>query len=217
MPDKDTPDNSATDIAKKSSAITADANKAGKGGSSCLAGKLLVAMPNMDDDSFKNATIFLCAHDEKGAMGLIVNDKMPNIDFEQLLLKLKIEHGDHKSIKIPVLRGGPLDSSRGFVLHSKDFNRKDTINVDERCSVTGTMDALKAIADGSGPNEAIFMLGYSSWDAGQLEEELRDNSWIIVDADKDIIFNTTPDKVWRKAMSKIGVNPDMISSVTGNA
>jgi|TARA_R110002126_G_scaffold13118_7_gene57208 putative transcriptional regulator len=211
------PDNDTINITEKASTTAPDTSKVVKGGSSYLAGKLLVAMPNIDDDSFKNATIFMCAHDEKGAMGLIVNDKMPNIDFEQLLLKLKIEHGDHKSIKIPVLRGGPLDSSRGFVLHSKDFNRKDTINVDERFSVTGTMDALKAIADGSGPNEAIFMLGYSSWDAGQLEEELRDNSWIIVDADKDIIFNTTPDKVWRKAMSKIGVNPDMISNVTGNA
>lgn len=188
-----------------------------KKNSSYLAGKLLVAMPNMDDDSFKNATIFLCAHDEKGAMGLIVNDKMPNIDFEQLLLKLKIDRSEGRSVTIPVLRGGPLDSSRGFVLHGKDFNRKDTIDVDEKFSVTGTMDALKAIADGSGPNEAIFMLGYSSWEAGQLEEELKENSWIIVDADDDIIFNTTPDKVWRKAMSKIGVNPDMISHVTGHA
>ncbi|MAH06520.1 MAG: YqgE/AlgH family protein [Pseudomonadota bacterium] len=185
--------------------------------SSYLAGKLLVAMPSMDDDNFKQATIFLCAHDEKGAMGLIVNDKMPNIDFEQLLIKLKIERGDGRSVKMPVLRGGPLDSSRGFVLHSKDFNRKDTIDVNDRFSVTGTMDALKAIADGTGPNDAIFMLGYSSWGAGQLETELKENSWIIVDADSDIIFNTTPDKVWRKALSKIGVNPDMISNVTGNA
>jgi len=217
MPEIEMPENDTTNTEQKSGKANLEMNKPRKSGSACLAGKLLVAMPNIDDDSFKNATIFMCAHDDKGAMGLIVNDKMPNIDFEQLLLKLKIEHGDHKSIKIPVLRGGPLDSSRGFVLHSKDFNRKDTINVDERFSVTGTMDALKAIADGTGPNEAIFMLGYSSWDAGQLEEELRDNSWIIVDADKDIIFNTTPDKVWRKAMSKIGVNPDMLSNVTGNA
>ncbi|MEE3322396.1 MAG: YqgE/AlgH family protein, partial [Pseudomonadota bacterium] len=96
-------------------------------------------------------------------------------------------------------------------------NRKDTIDVNDRFSVTGTMDALKAIADGTGPNDAIFMLGYSSWGAGQLETELKENSWIIVDADSDIIFNTTPDKVWRKALSKIGVNPDMISNVTGNA
>ena len=143
--------------------------------SSYLAGKLLVAMPSMDDDNFKQATIFLCAHDEKGAMGLIVNDKMPNIDFEQLLIKLKIERGDGRSVKMPVLRGGPLDSSRGFVLHSKDFNRKDTIDVNDRFSVTGTMDALKAIADGTGPNDAIFMLGYSSWGAGQLETELKDS------------------------------------------
>ena len=185
--------------------------------SSYLAGKLLVAMPGMDDDNFKNAAIFLCAHDDKGAMGLIVNDKMPNIDFEQLLLKLKIDRSEGRSIKIPVLRGGPLDASRGFVLHGKDFNRKDTIDVDERFSVTGTMDALKAIANGTGPDEAIFTLGYSGWDAGQLEEELKENSWIIVDADDDILFNTTPDKVWRKALSKIGVNPDMISSVSGNA
>ena len=185
--------------------------------SSFLAGKLLVAMPSNSDDNFKNATIFLCAHDEKGAMGLVVNDKMPNIDFEQLLIKLKIDHGDGRTVKMPVLRGGPLDSSRGFVLHSKDFSRKDTIHVDERFSVTGTVDALKAIADGTGPNDAIFMLGYSSWGAGQLEEELKENNWIIVDADSEIIFNTTPDKVWRKALSKIGINPDMISSVTGNA
>ncbi len=185
--------------------------------SSFLAGKLLVAMPSNNDDNFKNATIFLCAHDEKGAMGLVVNDKMPNIDFEQLLIKLKIDHGDGRTVRMPVLRGGPLDSSRGFVLHSKDFSRKDTIHVDERFSVTGTVDALKAIADGTGPNDAIFMLGYSSWGAGQLEEELKENNWIIVDADSEIIFNTTPDKVWRKALSKIGINPDMISSVTGNA
>ena len=185
--------------------------------SSFLAGKLLVAMPSNNDDNFKNATIFLCAHDEKGAMGLVVNDKMPNIDFEQLLIKLKIDHGDGRTVRMPVLRGGPLDSSRGFVLHSKDLIRKDTIHVDERFSVTGTVDALKAIADGTGPNDAIFMLGYSSWGAGQLEEELKENNWIIVDADSEIIFNTTPDKVWRKALSKIGINPDMISSVTGNA
>lgn len=182
-----------------------------------LAGKLLVAMPSIDDENFRNATIFMCAHDEKGAMGLIVNDQMPNIDFEQLLIKLKIDHGDGRTVKMPVLRGGPLDSSRGFVLHSKDFNRKDTIDVNDKYSVTGTMDALKAIAEGSGPDDAIFMLGYSGWEPGQLEEELKENSWIIVDPDDEIIFNTTPDKVWRKALSKIGVNPDMISSTTGNA
>ena len=159
----------------------------------------------------------MCTHDEKGAMGLIVNEKMPNIDFDQLLSKLKIEQKDELDITVPVLRGGPLDASRGFVLHGHDFSRKDTIHVDERFGVTCTIDALKAIAGGTGPQDAILMLGYSGWDAGQLEEELKENSWIIVEADRDILFNTQPADVWRKALSKIGVNPDMVSHTIGHA
>ena len=215
MPDNKKPQSDTAKTEHKANQADLEISKPSKSGTACLAGKLLVAMPNMDDESFKNATIFMCAHDEKGAMGLIVNDKMPNIDFEQLLLKLKIEHGDHKSIKIPVLRGGPLDSSRGFVLHSKDFNRKDTINVDERFSVTGTMDALKAIADGSGPNEAIFMLGYSSWDAGQLEEELRQNMWIHVPASLDMIFTDDINSIWEKALGYCGFNASNLSPQSG--
>ena len=182
-----------------------------------LVGKLLVAMPGMSDEQFEKSAIFMCTHDEKGAMGLIVNENIPNIDFDQLLSKLKIEQKDEVHITVPVLRGGPLDESRGFVLHGHDFKRKDTIHVDDRFGVTCTIDALKAIAGGTGPHDAILMLGYSGWDAGQLEEELKENSWIIVEADRDILFNTKPADVWRKALAKIGVNPDMVSHTAGHA
>ena len=199
-------------------AITGHSGESEVISSGYLAGKLLLAMPMMGDPRFHRAVIFLCAHDEKGAMGLVVNHTLSGVDFSQLLDQLKIISNiqvDLKNLSIPIMSGGPVEGSRGFLLHSSEFRQADTITINPSFSVTGTLDALKAIAKGEGPAHMLFILGYAGWGAGQLEKELQDNSWLVVDPDPDIIFATSPEKKWDVAIQKLGVNPAMLSGVAG--
>lgn len=183
-----------------------------------LAGKLLLAMPVMGDPRFHRAVIFLCAHDVNGAMGLVVNHTLPGVQFKQLLDQLKIASNieiDLRNFTIPILSGGPVEGSRGFLLHSSEFRQSDTITIDPSFSVTGTIDALKAVAKGEGPEQMLFILGYAGWGAGQLEKELQDNAWLVADPDPDIIFKAQPEQKWERAVQKLGVNPAMLSSAAG--
>jgi putative transcriptional regulator len=187
---------------------------------SYLAGKLLLAMPGMGDPRFYRAVIFLCAHDENGAMGLIINHKVPGTEIRQLLGQMKIPSTievDMRGVSHPIMSGGPVEGARGFLLHSAEFKQSDTIPINDVCSVTGTIEALKDVILGKGPEEVLFILGYAGWGAGQLEQEIQENAWLVADPDPDIIFRADPDAKWDLAVQKLGVNPAMLSGAAGRA
>ena len=181
-----------------------------------LAGKLLVAMPQMDDPRFHKAVIFLCAHDANGAMGLVINHTLPGLELSELLAQLRIEgqvHGDD----VPVMSGGPVETARGFILHKGQFRKVDSLEIKGDIYVTGTVEALKAVAQGQGPEKMLFILGYSGWTAGQLDAEMKQNSWLVADADPEVIFSAEPEDRWDRAIKKIGIDPNMLSGDTGRA
>lgn len=180
-----------------------------------LTGKLLIAMPSLGDKRFHRAVIFICAHDEGGAMGLVINHDLPGVDFSDLAEQLKID-SDIK-INLPVMYGGPVESARGFLLHSGDFTCADTMQINNSYGVTGTLDALKDIALGNGPENIMFVLGYSGWEAGQLEGELIQNAWLVAESDENIIFASDNKTKWVKAVGKLGIDPAMLSSEIGSA
>lgn len=185
-----------------------------------LTGKLLLAMPNMGDPRFHRAVIFVCAHDEQGAMGLVINHIMPSIEFNDLVKQLKVESDikvNFEALDLEVMYGGPVESARGFLLHSGDFSRDDTMRVDGSYGVTGTVDALKDVASGKGPNDLLFMLGYAGWDAGQLDIEIQESAWLVVDPDQDLIFGSDPSDKWTRGINKLGIDPAMLSGLSGNA
>jgi putative transcriptional regulator len=184
-----------------------------------LDGQLLIAMPVMGDPRFERSVIYLCAHSAEGAMGIIVNRPAGSIDFPGLLVQLDIiKKADQ--IKLPenaetlrVLKGGPVETGRGFVLHSSDFFIQDaTLRIDEDICLTATIDILKAIAGGTGPRHAILALGYAGWAAGQLESEIQDNGWLHCDADPDLIFGGDVEEKYARALRKIGIDLGMLSN-----
>ncbi len=182
-----------------------------------LTGKLLLAMPGMQDPRFYHSVIFMCSHNEDGAMGLIINQSLLNLTLGQLLSQLKITPGPHALLNLPVQTGGPVESGRGFLLHGADFHLKDTMQVGPHFGVTATVDALQEVAQGTGPSDLIFMLGYAGWDAGQLEQEIQDNAWMVGEADQEIIFNTPLEQKWDRALARLGVDPGLLSSAAGHA
>jgi putative transcriptional regulator len=189
-----------------------------------LDGQLLVAMPVMGDPRFERSVIYLCAHSAEGAMGIIVNRPAGSIDFPGLLVQLDIIKKSEQ-IKLPenaetlkVLKGGPVETGRGFVLHSSDFFIQDaTLRIDDEICLTATVDILKAIARGSGPKHAILALGYAGWAAGQLESEIQGNGWLHCDADPDLIFGGDVEEKYDRALRKIGIDPGMLSNEAGHA
>ena len=189
-----------------------------------LDGQILIAMPVMDDPRFERSVIYLCAHSPEGAMGIIVNRPAGSIDFPGLLVQLDIIK-KAEQIKLPenaesmkVLRGGPVETGRGFVLHSSDFFIEDaTLQIDDGICLTATVDILKAIAKGSGPKHAILALGYAGWAAGQLENEIQHNGWLHCPADPDLIFGADADEKYLRALRKIGIDPGMLSTNAGHA
>jgi putative transcriptional regulator len=189
-----------------------------------LDGQLLIAMPVMGDPRFERSVIYLCAHSAEGAMGIIVNRPAGSVDFPALLVQLNIiKKADQ--IKLPenaetlkVLKGGPVETGRGFVLHSSDFFIQDaTLRIDDEICLTATIDILKAIAKGAGPKHAILALGYAGWAAGQLESEIQDNGWLHCDADPDLIFGGAVEEKYDRALRKIGIDPGMLSNEAGHA
>ena len=189
-----------------------------------LDGQLLIAMPVMGDPRFERSVIYLCAHSPEGAMGIIVNRPAGSIDFPELLVQLDIIN-EADQIKLPenaesmkVLKGGPVDTGRGFVLHSSDFYLENaTLRIDDGICLTATVDILKAIAKGSGPKHAILALGYAGWAPGQLENEIQGNGWLHCDADQDLIFGGDVEEKYLRALRKIGIDPGMLSHEAGHA
>ena len=185
-----------------------------------LTGKLLLAMPGMKDPRFHNAVIYMCSHDEQGAMGLVINHVVPGMGFKDILKELPLESEieiDPAALSIPIMLGGPVDAGRGFLLHSGDFSDAQTIVVDKNFSVTATLDAIRAVAAGEGPDKKLFILGYAGWSAGQLDEEIQGNSWLVADSDPALIFNAPNGEKWQKAVSGLGFDPAMLSSNAGRA
>lgn len=181
-----------------------------------LVGQLLVAMPAMPDPRFAKSVVYMCAHNEEGAMGLVINRPLDSIDFPDLLEQLNVEVKNPEQA-IRVMFGGPVEQGRGFVLHSPDYIQDSTLVVDEDVALTATVDILQSIATGSGPSSRLFVLGYAGWGAGQLDNEILNNGWLSVEADPSLIFGDDLDGKWENALGKIGIRPEMLSDSAGHA
>jgi putative transcriptional regulator len=195
-----------------------------KSGRGYLDGQMLVATPAMSDDRFSRSVIYMCAHSSEGAMGIVVNQPAPNIKFPDLLVQLDVipetelilvkSRREH----VKVLKGGPVETGRGFVLHSSDFFiENSTLPIDEGICLTATLDILKAIAKGDGPANAILALGYAGWAPGQLETEIQGNGWLHFPADPELIFGTNTAQKYERALRKIGIEPGHLSNEVGHA
>ncbi len=192
--------------------------------SSYLDGQMLLAMPGIGDPRFERSLIYMCAHSEEGAMGIIVNKHASDINFPDLLEKLGII-SDGEQIDLPgevremqVHVGGPVETGRGFVLHSTDYFASDcTLPIDASVGLTATLDVLRAIVEGNGPKQSLLALGYSGWGPGQLEAEIQSNGWLHCEATSDLIFNDNLDEKYDAALAKIGIDPRLLSSEAGHA
>lgn len=188
-----------------------------------LDGQILVAMPTIRDDRFSRTVIYLCAHSSEGAMGIVINKPASNVNFADLLVQLDVLPQQPIEIpagadQVPVLKGGPVETQRGFVLHSADFFIKDsTLSIDGGICLTATLDILKAMARGRGPSSAILALGYAGWAPGQLESEIHANGWLNCAADADLIFGTDPEAKYENALKRLGIDPANLSSEAGHA
>ena len=181
-----------------------------------LDGHLLIAMPGMGDPRFDHSVIYMCAHSPEGAMGLVVNKLADQMTFPDLLEQLNIPCGASDD-SIQVHFGGPVESGRGFVLHSPDYMHDGTLLVDGGIALTATVDILRAIADGAGPEHTMLALGYAGWGAGQLDMEIKSNGWLSVPADDELVFGRDLENKWEHAMAKIGIDPRMLSDEAGHA
>ncbi|MDJ0893635.1 MAG: YqgE/AlgH family protein [Alphaproteobacteria bacterium] len=181
-----------------------------------LAGQLLIAMPGMQDPRFQRTVVYLCAHSDEGAMGLVVNRLFESLTFPELLEQIGVEGAPIRS-DIRVHTGGPVESGRGFVLHTADYVQEGTLVVDGAIGLTASVEILKAIAAGKGPEQSLLALGYSGWGPGQLEMEFAANGWLTVPADRDLVFAPNLEDTWSRAMAKIGVNVSMLSGEAGHA
>ncbi|MDD9900424.1 MAG: YqgE/AlgH family protein [Alphaproteobacteria bacterium] len=181
-----------------------------------LRNHLLVAMPSMEEGHFARSVVYVCAHSEMGAMGIVINQALSDVVFEDLLEQMDLPAGN--IVTAPVIHcGGPVDSGRGFVLHSTDFMREDTVRIDDDICMTGTIDILKAIAEGRGPHKSIFALGYAGWGPGQLEAEIQSNSWLSLPVSDDLLFSGDLQGKWHKALKVMGIDLLSLSSEAGSA
>lgn len=181
-----------------------------------LKGKLLLAMPNMGDPRFERAVICMCEHSAQGAMGLIINKPADHIAFPELMEQLEIPVPSGCA-DVSINTGGPVEPNRGFVLHSADYVQDSTLIVSEIAAVSATVDILKRLAEGSGPQDSLLLLGYAGWGPGQLDAEIQENAWLHVELDADLLFHTDPDMKWPLALAKMGVDISMLSSEAGHA
>jgi putative transcriptional regulator len=190
-----------------------------------LDGQLLIAMPAMGDPRFSRSVIYLCAHSSEGAMGIIINQRAPNISFTELLEQLNIIVPSKDSISLPrslsamaVHLGGPVETGRGFVLHSADyFKAESTLPIDESVCLTATIDILRDIAKGSGPDKALLALGYAGWAPGQLENEIQANGWLNCPANPELIFDPEVDRKYTRALGSLGIDPIRLVNDSGHA
>lgn len=182
-----------------------------------FAGQLLIAMPGISDPRFERALILICAHDPQHAMGLALNRPVEGLTVPDLLERLDIK----SEIKAPpdlVLMGGPVERERGFVLHTDDYQGEHSIDVGQGLTLTATRDVLEALAShNQHPRRSLLALGYSGWGAGQLENEIKENVWLTCEADESLVFDADHEDKWARALAKLGVDPDRLSSEVGTA
>lgn len=183
-----------------------------------LTGKLLVAAPALAETFFERTVIYVCAHSlQDGAMGLIVNRRLSQPGLDDLFAQLGIEPNPPER-RIGVCMGGPVEHSRGFVLHSADWAGEGSLGVDGQMSLTASLDILRELAAGQGPKRAMMALGHAAWSPGQLEQEiLRDSSWFVAPATDDIVFGTDHARKWRQALVAIDIDPLLLSASVGEA
>jgi putative transcriptional regulator len=184
--------------------------------------QFLIAMPGMKDDRFARSVIYVCAHSDEGAMGLIINQTQP-LRFPDLLVQLGIMN-EQEAIRLPpptrdfvVRNGGPVDRSRGFVLHSDDYMVESSLPVSEEICLTATIDILRAISSGRGPRMALMALGYAGWGAGQLEHEIAENGWLTCPANTDLLFDSDIDRKYDRILASIGIDLARLSHTAGHA
>ena len=189
-----------------------------------LNGQLLIAMPSMGDKRFARSVVYICAHSADGAMGIVINRLATEVSFRELLVQLEIVEAERQprlaeSVnEIRVHRGGPVETGRGFVLHSADFRVENaTLPIAEGICLTATLEILRAIAEGRGPGRALLALGYAGWAPGQLELEIQANGWLHSQADRGILFDDDIDGKYDRALAKIGVEAGMLSTDAGHA
>ena len=177
---------------------------------------MLVAMPTMSDERFTRSVVYLCAHTEDGAMGLVVNKLLDSLTFPDLLEQLGLD-SPNRGDQIRVHFGGPVESARGFVLHSTDYVHDATMMVDDNIALTATVDVLKAMASGEGPNRSLLALGYAGWAPGQLDAEIQANGWLMVSADEELVFGEDVGSKWHQAIKKIGIDLSKLSTESGTS
>ncbi|RAK64304.1 YqgE/AlgH family protein [Phenylobacterium kunshanense] len=182
-----------------------------------LSGQLLIAMPGIGDPRFERALIFVCAHDAEHAMGIAVNRPVEGLTVPDLLERLEIKVKDDAPEDLVVL-GGPVEMERGFVLHTGDYQAEHSLNVDGGYALTTTREVLEAMgAGGAHPRRALLALGYAGWGGGQLEQEIRQNVWLTVEADEALVFDDDYDTKWARALGKLGIDPKFLSAEAGRA
>ncbi len=179
-------------------------------------GQVLLAMPAMSDPRFERAVIYMCAHNEDGAMGIVINKPLDSIDFRELLGELDIPT-NAESGNVPIHFGGPVENQRGFVLHSREYSQPETLLVDDSVGLTATVRVLRDLASGDGPARSILALGYAGWGPGQLESEIQQNAWLTVPARDEFLFEIANDEKWERAFNSIGVDLSVLSGSSGRA
>lgn len=180
-----------------------------------LTGQFLLAMPGMGDPRFERAVILMAAHDEEGALGVGTGHLLPGLTLRDLLGQLDIDPG--KAPDMPVHHGGPVEPGRGFVIHSLDWAGQDSVQVGDLCGLTGTLDILKAIAEGKGPSKFIVSLGYAGWDAGQLDDEMTRHGWFAAPASQALLFDTETSARWDESFAAQGIDPALLVGESGAA
>ena len=183
---------------------------------SYLEGQLLIAMPAMTDERFHRSVIYLCAHSAEGAMGLIVNKVLDSISFDELLTQLDIEPAGADTAP-PVHFGGPVESGRGFVLHSADYLQDSSIEVDGDTALTATVDILRDVAAGRGPKQSLLAIGYAGWGPGQLESEIHENAWLHAPVSSELVFGGDDETKWDRALKSLGIDVSLLSATAGRA
>lgn len=181
-----------------------------------LTGQILIASPFMEDARFHQSVIYVCGHDDNGAMGFILNKPLSSVKFHDLLDQLHISHTSAQE-SFPVLYGGPMEAGRGFVLHSTEYHHPATVTINTDFAITATLDILKEIASTQGPKESLLALGYTGWAKGQLEKELHDNQWFVMRGSKHFVYETSLETMWKKAYEHLGINPHIIRNEGGVA
>lgn len=181
-----------------------------------LTGKLLIATPYLQDQRFHHSVIYICGHDETGAMGLIINKPLSSVSFKDLLDQIKIDY-DKDCPDGPIHYGEPVEVGRGFVLHTIDYLAEASVTINNNFALTATLEALRAISQRHGPRNALVALGYVSWNTSQLENEIQNNNWLVMEAHEDLIFNKNHEEVWHHAMTAIGINPTHLAADIGHA